>query len=88
VAQRRAGLAFLYAVVLAASPALHHDLDCHLKSPTHCTACLANAPAPGAAQVGTPRIALLQDPMRLELPEETWAEAILVGRLKGRSPPL
>jgi hypothetical protein len=27
----------VYAVLLAASPLLHHDVACHLTSPTHCT---------------------------------------------------
>ena len=32
---------FLYALVLLASPLLHHDFDCHLRSAQHCVACLA-----------------------------------------------
>jgi hypothetical protein len=36
----------LYALVLLASPLLHHDLDCHLKTPAHCNACTANPLAP------------------------------------------
>ncbi|MGE0453488.1 MAG: hypothetical protein AB7O37_00060 [Vicinamibacteria bacterium] len=41
--QRRllALFACLYALVLLASPLLHHDFDCHLKSAQHCVACLA-----------------------------------------------
>jgi len=31
----------LYALVLLASPLLHHDFDCHLRSAQHCVACLA-----------------------------------------------
>lgn len=31
----------LYALVLLATPLLHHDFDCHLKSAQHCVACLA-----------------------------------------------
>jgi len=52
----------VYAVVLVASPVLHHDLACHLKAPTHCDACTANplgsrvdvvgCPAPAAVAVG------------------------------------
>jgi len=38
-------LIVVYAAVLCASPVLHHDIDCHLKSPTHCPACLANPAA-------------------------------------------
>ena len=32
----------VYAVLVAVSPVLHHDLACHMKSPTHCDACAAN----------------------------------------------
>lgn len=38
----------LYALVLVGSPMLHHDFACHLKSKTHCDACLANPLAPRA----------------------------------------
>src|SRR3954468_998356 len=40
------GLALgLYGLLIAVSPALHHDLACHVKSPAHCDACVANSPA-------------------------------------------
>src|SRR5213075_84775 len=35
----------LYALLIAISPAMHHDLACHVKSPAHCDACMANSPA-------------------------------------------
>jgi hypothetical protein len=38
----------LYALVVAISPAFHHDVACHLTSPTRCTACTANVAAPRA----------------------------------------
>jgi len=40
---RRATIALtlgLYAILLAVGPFSHHDLACHLKSPTHCTTCV------------------------------------------------
>jgi hypothetical protein len=40
-----AGVA-LYVALLCASHLFHHDLDCHLKSPSHCGACVANPLAP------------------------------------------
>ncbi len=43
------GLA-VYAAILVVSPVLHHDLACHVKSPTHCEACAAN---PLASRVET-----------------------------------
>jgi hypothetical protein len=47
-----AGL-LLYAALSASGPALHHDFDCHLKTPGHCGACTANPPAFGAEPVGS-----------------------------------
>ncbi|HEX2341602.1 MAG TPA: hypothetical protein VHI98_14085 [Vicinamibacterales bacterium] len=38
----------LYTLVLLVAPAFHHDLACHLKSPTHCTTCLVSITAPGS----------------------------------------
>jgi hypothetical protein len=35
----------LYVLISGASPAFHHDVACHLTSPTHCTACTASSPA-------------------------------------------
>jgi hypothetical protein len=43
------GLA-VYSVILVVSPVVHHDLACHVKSPTHCEACAAN---PLASRVET-----------------------------------
>jgi len=46
----------LYAVLLVVSPVLHHDLACHMKSPTHCDACAAN---PLASRVEAVAVAFL-----------------------------
>jgi hypothetical protein len=35
----------LYALLVAVNPVLHDDLACHLKSPTHCSACAASPSA-------------------------------------------
>lgn len=42
----------VYAAVVCASPLFHHDFECHLKSPSHCPACLAH-PAAVHAETGT-----------------------------------
>ena len=42
----------LYGLLAAISPALHHDLACHVKSPGHCDACVAN---PLASRTVAPR---------------------------------
>jgi hypothetical protein len=43
----------VYAVLLAASPLLHHDVACHRQSPTHCTGCTAS-PWASRIEAGTP----------------------------------
>jgi hypothetical protein len=77
----------LYALFLIASPFEHHDLQCELKTPQHCTSCSSTqlgsdapvAVAPGAAQladVGRAASFIILD-------EGT----LLVVRSTGRSPP-
>jgi hypothetical protein len=53
--------AVLYGLVVMASPAFHHDLDCHLSSPKQCTACTANPAAPRAEQAPRLESALVHD---------------------------
>ena len=48
---RRAALLFLYALSLIALPVLHHDLDCHFKTPMHCPACVASPMASPAGHL-------------------------------------
>jgi hypothetical protein len=42
----RLALLGLYLAVVLVSPLVHHDFECHQKTPAHCEACLANRPAP------------------------------------------
>jgi hypothetical protein len=42
-----------YLLFLAVSPLLHHDLECHLKTPSHCGACMAS-PLGLSAVTGAP----------------------------------
>ncbi len=42
----------VYALLLAVNPVLHDDLACHLKSPTHCSACTASPSASRVEAVG------------------------------------
>ena len=39
-------LLLAFSMVVAASPLLHHDVDCHINSPTHCTGCIITLSAP------------------------------------------
>ena len=39
-------LLLAFSMVVAAAPMLHHDVDCHINSPTHCTGCTLSLSAP------------------------------------------
>jgi hypothetical protein len=77
----------LYAVLAAISPALHHDLACHVKSPGHCDACVANPLAsrtePATGLDAPPMRAVGETPIYAE-PREHWAP---VAPARGRAPP-
>ena len=81
------GLLAVYVAVLCVSPILHHDLDCHLKSPAHCPGCVAST----AALRGESAIDLGQThlpPAEAVGYETAMVAAPLVAHgLKGRSPP-
>jgi hypothetical protein len=82
------GLALgLYGLLIAVSPALHHDLACHVKSPAHCDACVANSPASRAEpRAGLEAPALLATD---ELPaaEQAREHRTSLRPTSGRSPP-
>jgi disulfide bond formation protein DsbB len=77
----------LYALIVAVAPAFHHDVACHLTSPTHCTACTAMPAAPRAEQpvgihpVGLPVVGRVSDP------DERAPQAAPCFRLPARAPP-
>lgn len=76
----------LYAVVLVASPVLHHDLACHLKAPTHCDACTANPLGSRADVVACPAPASVA--MGAEAPAAAGAAmALFASATPGRAPP-
>ena len=76
-----------FTLVLEVGPAFHHDFDCHLKSPTHCPACLASPAALGqdpAPALGTVSL-LAAEAVRHT--GTSSSELPLVASLKDRSPP-
>jgi hypothetical protein len=77
----------LYALVLAAAPAFHHDLACHLKSPTHCTTCLVSVTAPRADGSAGLVATDLRDAGVLRLDIAGSPERFSFAPLVGRSPP-
>lgn len=75
-------------LVLAFTPAFHHDFLCHLKSPTHCEACTANPAVSGiepGVSVESVRLLVAERP---ESPQQR--PAALPGPLAraGRAPPV
>jgi hypothetical protein len=78
----------LFALVEGVSPLLHHDLDCHLKTPTHCGACTQG---PGAsrleASVSLER-PLLAELGRIELGPITMSAPGATQERTGRAPPV
>jgi hypothetical protein len=78
----------LYALVILWSPVLHHDFACHLKSPTHCTACTASPAAPRIEQSPTLLVRLPLTAQRTQALAEKSAAKVSLPRLPGRSPPV
>ena len=76
-----------YVLFLSVSPLLHHDLDCHFKTPSHCGVCMAS-PLGLSAAPGAPLDDIyLHDvgrvtPVRAKVPEFAFAVDA-----PGRSPP-
>jgi hypothetical protein len=72
--------------MLAALPLLHHDVACHIKTPSHCTTCLV-----GAAEKAPDHHALLAAHLVLigssSGEAQVWGALVLAGDLSGRSPP-
>lgn len=81
------GFVFVYAVVLALSPALHHDTNCLLKSPTHCPWCLAHHTASPAESTEDLATVSLPSTGRVELVRASRPEALGLVHLTGRAPP-
>jgi hypothetical protein len=76
-----------YLVALAVAPLLHHDLECHVKSPTHCNACMASPPGLRSA-TGAPVDAIhLHDAGTVEVVSPTALVSAFAVDTPGRSPP-
>lgn len=43
-----------YAIVLVAAPLGHHDLLCHIRTPTHCISCVSSPPGSSTLQLKAP----------------------------------
>jgi hypothetical protein len=77
----------LFTLLVSVSPLLHHDIACHLKTPTHCTACLASPPASRIERTAGPEAWTLQQAERIETLRQDPVDLADVIRTPGRSPP-
>jgi hypothetical protein len=76
-----------YLLALSSNPLLHHDLECHVKAPSHCDACMASPPGLCAA-VGAPLDTTpLHDAGSVEAEWATAPEPTFAVDAPGRSPP-
>jgi hypothetical protein len=80
-------LVALYATVLVLAPFTHHDIECHIKNPQHCTACSSAQASVDPTTIPGPAVAPL---IQLGWAVSTYCPAenvLLVAHLTGRSPP-
>jgi hypothetical protein len=77
----------IYALFLVTAPFEHHDLQCELKTPTHCTACsstVVSADPHALVAVGATDLA---DAGGALADDVTQTGFVLAVRCSGRSPP-
>jgi len=86
--QRGAWLALAsYLALFVASPLAHHDLACHVKSPTHCDACQWKPLAPTAEPGLGPERWTDRDVRKVEAEERIAPRSASLAPVPGRSPP-
>ena len=77
----------IYALFLVTTPFEHHDLVCHFKTPTHCTACtssLVSADPHTPAVVGAADLPYAGGAFAVEIVADGF---LLTVRSTGRAPP-
>jgi hypothetical protein len=77
----------IYALFLVASPFEHHDLQCELKTPQHCTSCTSTQLGSDTQIVLAPGAAQLADAGRATAFVVLDQGTLLAVRSTGRSPP-
>jgi hypothetical protein len=77
----------VYLLTTALPSLTHHDVICHAKSTTHCTACLATASGEAAPRVAGADGARLIDAGRVNAGETAYMHAAPERSSAGRSPP-
>jgi hypothetical protein len=77
----------IYAVFLITAPFEHHDLLCHLKTPTHCTACTSSLVSADPHTPVVPGASDLADAGGAIAVDVVTSGFLLTVRSTGRSPP-
>jgi hypothetical protein len=77
----------VYVAVLVTIPFEHDDLRSHLRSPTHCAACMSSPVAAPPASTLTVETVTLGDAGRAAIAQLFAAGTLLPSRSTGRSPP-
>jgi hypothetical protein len=78
----------LYALFLAVSPFEHHDIQCELRTPLHCTACTGSALGSDPSGAATPCVCHLDDAGSAVEQLILSYGFLLDVRSSGRSPPV
>jgi hypothetical protein len=76
-----------YALCVALLPLGHHDIACHLKSPTHCTTCTASVSGETAAHAVMLSSAQLDDAGRAMVVEASARSFTSLNISSERAPP-
>jgi hypothetical protein len=76
-----------YGLVLAVTPLLHHDLECHWRTPGHCVACIASPVALGTEAAEPQASPFLVDLGRVETAAPPATDPVLLASEQGRAPP-
>ena len=76
----------MYVAIVATLPLLHHDIACHIQSPTHCTTCFIGSAerAPDVATLSAAQLVLIGS---FSFEAQGSRLPLLGGDLPGRSPP-
>jgi hypothetical protein len=76
----------MYVAIVATLPLLHHDIACHIQSPTHCTTCFIGSAerAPDVAALSAAQLVLIGS---FSFEAHGSQLPLLCGDFPGRSPP-
>ena len=77
----------IYIVSAALVPLSHHDVSCHLKTPSHCTTCLTTLSGEVEPHAASLDVWTLADAGRADVSERGAVDSAYVCSASGRAPP-